>query len=280
MKKTVVLFILVVVLAACGNKHGYKAIKSQLDLAQPMQLETIEKARQAIAETTNLTPEQVTDLQVALSDYIMSCAEQEAEHFTTEYSNVYKTENDNVENARKIDSLNNEMLLLKRYGIQMYRSEGSIESAVSPLFVLEPFWSYLSKSEQEFAISQQIEFDQPPLEDAGLIISYQEVSDRLAKYDVLCKEFATDSLYPAFEAMQTFYLSLLMVGVDNSPAFDWETNTLNPELKEALFNYIAEHPYALSTSTLRQFVDILKKNKYQKSNLSDIFVTNTLKLNQ
>lgn len=277
MKKLITLFFVVAICVSCTEKNDYKTIKSALSTDGAVSLEQIEVVRQTIIETKGLTSEQVSDLQMALSDYILVCAEQEAAKFETAFQQVYSHWSDASEMSWKIDSLDNAMEQLHRYGIQMYRSEGNIESSVSPLFVAEPFWFYLTKAEQELVMMQQVEFDRPSLEDEGLAISYQEVSDRLAKYDALCVEFATDSNYSAFESMRLFYLSLLIFGVDNSQVFDWDTEVLNPEVKATIFNHIAEHPYTRSSNELKQFIDILKKSKYKKTEQSDIFVTGTLK---
>ncbi len=236
MKKLITFFFVVAICVSCTEKNDYKTIKSALSTDGAVSLEQIEVVRQTIIETKGLTSEQVSDLQMALSDYILACAEQEAAKFETAFQQVYSHWSDASEMSWKIDSLDNAMEQLHRYGIQMYRSEGNIESSVSPLFVAEPFWFYLTKAEQELVMMQQVEFDRPSLEDEGLAISYQEVSDRLAKYDAMCGICYRFKLF-GFPVHAVVYLSLLIFGVDNSQVFDWDTEVLN----RSESNYFQSH---------------------------------------
>lgn len=89
-------------------------------------------------------------------------------------------------------------------------------------------------------------------------------------------KFPKDELYPQIVACQKFYLALLLAGADNSATFDWETKKLNPEVRQTVINYIAEHPDAESTKTLKEFMAIMKRNNYQSSSESDVFLLNKI----
>lgn len=276
MKKIMILLLTIVLLVGCDNtKRQYESIVKTLELSDSLSLETIKKAHLMISEANNFTPEQAIDLQERFTCYVSAYAQKEAQQIEEKYTTILSSEDsENIDT--QIDSLNTSVEPLREYGIIIYSAEGYIESEVMPMYVAQLFWNYLSEAERELAKLAELEVEHPSLQDASITISYQELSDRLKMCDDMAYKFPKDELYPQIVACQKFYLALLLAGADNSATFDWETKKLNPEVRQTVINYIAEHPDAESTKTLKEFMAIMKRSNYQSSAESDIFLLNKI----
>ena len=276
MKKIFTLILSVLLLAGCNNaKRQYESIVKTLDLTKPIALENIKKAHLMITEANEFTPEQAIDLQERFTSYIGVCAQKEAEQIEEKYNTILSSD-DSEHIEAQIDSLNKSVEPLREYGIIIYSAEGYIESEIMPMYVAELFWKYLSEAERDLAKLAELEVEDPSLQDASITISYQELGDRLKMCDDMAYKFPKDELYPQIVACQKFYLALLLAGADNSATFDWKTKKLNPEVRQTVINYIAEHPDAESTKTLKEFMVIMKRNNYQSSSESDVFLLNKI----
>lgn len=271
MKKIITLLLAIVLLAGCDNtKRQYESIVKTLELSDSLSLETIKKAHLMISEANNFTPEQAIDLQERFTCYVSAYAQKEAEIIEEKYTTILS--NDDSENIDiQIDSLNKSVEPLREYGIIIYSAEGYIESEVMPMYVAQLFWNYLSEAERELAKLAELEVEHPSLQDASITISYQELADRLKICDDMATNFPKDELYQQIKACQNFYLALLVRGVDNSATFDWETKKLQPEVRQTIMNYIAEHPEAESTQTLKEFMTIVERHNYQSSKELEAF---------
>jgi len=272
MKKIITLILTVLLLTSCNNtKRQYESIVKTLDVTKPVSLENITQAHLMISEANEFTPEQAVDLQERFTIYIAACAQKEAQQIEDKYNTILNSENSEAIDSQ-IDSLNKWVNPLREYGIIIYSAEGYIESEIMPMYVAELFWKYLSGAERELAKLAELEVEEPSLQDASITISYQDLADRLKICDDMVTNFPKDELYPQIEACQKFYLALLLTGADNSTTFDWETKTLHPEIRQTVINYIAEHPEAESTKTLKEFMAIMKRSNYQSSAESDAFL--------
>ena len=97
-------------------------------------------------------------------------------------------------------------------------------------------------------------------EDATLNISWSALRRRLRDWE----DF--DRAHPNFEHGEEIrgylgvYLSTLMTGMDNTPAFNRDTGRLEPELRVELEAYAAD-PHARNRTIVREYLALLKKSK-------------------
>ena len=154
----------------------------------------------------------------------------------------------------------------------MYTSEGGINTDIMPMFIAEAFWKYMTPLERTIATLSELEIETPSLNDAAINISYEEVAQRLKMCDDMLAQYPDDPLTPQITACQKYYLAILLAGDDNSPVFDWQTNTLMPQVQQIIELYIAEYPDAVSTPTLQQFMALAAASNFKKSADIDTFI--------
>lgn len=278
MKKVIILTMTTLLLISCDSTNRqYKAIIEILNIEKPLSRENMEKARLMILETTDFTAAQAIDLQGKFTDYMQAYASKEALRIEDKFNTIYNG-NDAELISKQVDSLNREIDTLRKYGIIIYSAEGFVESEVMPMYITETFWKYLTEAEKKLSQLAEFEVEDPSIQDAAITVPFQELCNRLKLSDQMATAFPEDELYPQILACQQYYLSLLMVGVDNSPAYNWETHLFEAENKQAILNYIAENPSASSTPILKEFMALLETSKYKSTPEIERFIA--IKLDQ
>lgn len=97
--------------------------------------------------------------------------------------------------------------------------------------------------------------------DAGLVITPMEQAKRVVEME---KIIADGPFVMQEQLMQQFSYEILwlMTGMDNTPAFDWETNIMNNETKAAL-EYASKNGEKITRDIVNQYLDLMKKNNWK-----------------
>ncbi|MDR1653450.1 MAG: hypothetical protein LBS01_07385 [Prevotellaceae bacterium] len=253
-------------LAGCnGLDRKVQTILQLLDTNKKIEVSHIDGAREMIVGEASFSTAQVAELRDAFSAYLAAFAESETGRLAAEMDMIFN-QTDDILIQRRTDSLFSACEKLKIYGITVSMVEGNVQVSISPMYIANTFWNYLSEGERQWAFRMETEMNDPVLEDASIVIAYEELANRLFICDELLKNYAEDSLLtPQVELFRNHYLVLLMFGCDNTPAFDWRTKQLQHEVREALISYINRHPDALSSPTIREYIELLQKNRFKKT---------------
>ena len=96
--------------------------------------------------------------------------------------------------------------------------------------------------------------------DAGLCISWRELGDLVARYEVYPKKFpkATE-LFTRLSAEYQYLQHLYLIGVDNTPTFEMADSTLLPEVKSEWLRFIKAYP---DSPTAKMAKGLLEMNTY------------------
>lgn len=114
--------------------------------------------------------------------------------------------------------------------------------------------------------------DNPCCEDAGLIISYDDLIKRTYDWG----EFLFDAQDSSLEniAVNKFgsHLYLIFKGIDNTPAFDYETGLYNSELLVKLEKQVVEYPFSLAAIEIKEYLKLLKTEGFERTNKIEDYV--------
>lgn len=96
--------------------------------------------------------------------------------------------------------------------------------------------------------------------DAGLCISWRELGDLVARYEVYPKKFpkATE-LFTRLSSQYQYLQHLYLIGVDNTPTFEMADSTLMPEVKSEWLRFIKAYP---DSPTAKMAKGLLEMNTY------------------
>lgn len=153
--------------------------------------------------------------------------------------------------------------IIKEYGFFVSSSEGTIFFEKDPSF-LNNFTTYLSERMNVFKKQYIKEIKFPITADGAIIISTKELIERMLFWENFAttnKNFELPKYAQVEFEMNLFYL---MFGIDNTPIFDWnsQTYTIKSELIKAFERVIEEHPESKSVKYLEEYLVFIEDKKF------------------
>lgn len=182
-----------------------------------------------------------------------------------EHMQNYENELYDLKNADKISNsaLKNKIYILKQNGFRIAASEGQNYIDEDAYFLLSNFGDTVTEGINEFLSIRSKEIKEGFSEDASLMISWNQISDRIIDWDNYLKRYSS---YPESKEVKaiidTIYLPAYLTGMDNTPAFDWETKILNDDLKKSFKRFIENYQNSTYYQVINEYYDILKKNNF------------------
>lgn len=98
-------------------------------------------------------------------------------------------------------------------------------------------------------------------EDNGLVITPKELATRMFFWENFSQKNSSFILKNEAENNFRDDLHTLVMGMNNTPAFDYENKELNPDFKDAYEWIVREHGSSIGGSTIRGYYDLVKANK-------------------
>jgi hypothetical protein len=104
------------------------------------------------------------------------------------------------------------------------------------------------------------ESDNASAEDGGLIISWNELASRTLASESYVVNFPDSPERSKVEDRFINYLTMYLIGLDNTPIFDYETFVLLPDVKKQYEQMVASHSGTVTGQLVKQLLDILGKS--------------------
>ncbi len=123
---------------------------------------------------------------------------------------------------------------------------------------------YVMKDIKSYIDIMAVESAVIPSRDAGLMISWKEVAKRALTQESFVKSYPNSNRSKQVQSLYEQYVFNTVYGQNNTPLFEYETNTLNSEAKAAYLTLLAENTSTDSVylKKLQAFMDVLKDNNY------------------
>lgn len=267
-----------VLLALAGCKETTTADKvMEIVNSEVYTEENIRQIASLVEGSTDIKAEDVAMLRDEVSHFIYCYAEV----LTDSINHLLDDPNmGNAELTALLDSIDEMDEEAERTGVEVFKVEGHVYYDIMPIFVADMFKRYLTNAEYTMAEIEQEEFSEPTVIDDAVMVSYDEVTDRLWTCDKLAaSENCPEDVKLQVKDFRNTYIMTLLYGADNTPAFDWDTHMMRNEVKDALLNYVSEHPKAMSTKLLQEYICILERSNYFESQATRNFYFNYLRNN-
>jgi hypothetical protein len=185
--------------------------------------------------------------------------------------------NDTLTNKLYADSLGNdpEVKALKEKltanGLGLYMTEGNFYVDALPDYLYENFSQYVSPSIKEFLRLRKDELAAGFSEDAGLVISFEELGERVINWEKFIDKFPDSPFIGGARSFWDLYVSTLLSGMDNSRIFNFEDNKLRPEVKQVYNALIDTYPRTRSGKLVAKFYKFLEARSFEYSPAVDEF---------
>ncbi len=211
--------------------------------------------------------------------------------FVHKYTKLVDEFNEILFKYKDYDSLNNSYLSDKKLekqfaldfnkkveenGFRLAMSEGMIFISQNTDYIKSETTLLVDSISNEFLNLYCMEFDNVCCEDAGVVISTEELINRIYKWGELSKK--TNNLEYKVYVENEFHsnLSLLFMGLDNTLSFDYETKKFNTEILNSMTKFIEKKPNCRATNEFIEFIELLKSENFEETKKIDEYLKKKL----
>jgi len=157
---------------------------------------------------------------------------------------------------------------LSEAGMTLLSSEGTYYIGEDNGFLVNQFAAQLSPGLREFLTMRSREMKKGFTEDAGLLITWNELADRIAAWDRYLKKYGDSPAAGQAGYYGNLYLAVFLTGIDNSRVFSMEKGALDPAVQKAYDYYLKTYGDTKSAAIIAEYYTILKKNGLKESQQS------------
>jgi len=169
------------------------------------------------------------------------------------------------QHAKKTAATDERVKQLKANGFTIDISEGSTYIRQDRNFLAKYFYPLVSPVMKEYLVQLNKENEEGFLEDAGLVITPVELSNRLILWEKFLTKNPTFPFADDIKQQQRGYLTFLLEGIDNSPLMEHGTSEIRKIYVDAYNNIIQNHPQSATAGLIRPYYEALKQKDSKKA---------------
>lgn len=143
-------------------------------------------------------------------------------------------------------------------GYKLETAEGSFFPVVD-YGKLKRFDAQVSSEMKDYVALLATESDAKTASDGGLVISWDEVAKRALAAETFVKTYPDSKEKDGAQQRFVQYMYDYLVGLDNTPIFDFDTFKVKAEVKASYEKAISEHPDSAVATMAKELLDILQK---------------------
>jgi len=139
----------------------------------------------------------------------------------------------------------------------------NMEGAFYPIIdyeTLKIYNDYLSDEMKSYIDIKSIDSNNPTVLDASLVISFDELAERLIKTENYIKEYPDGIRYEELLRLFGVYLRLYLEGVDNTPIYDYETKEIKNEVLKSYKKTEAKKD-TVTSNIVSKYISIIEENQ-------------------
>jgi len=150
-------------------------------------------------------------------------------------------------------------------GFSISFSEGMIYIEQNSTFIKSESTELLDSVSIEFLNNYCLEFDTKCCEDAGIRISDKELVNRVLNWGDLIEK-VNETRYLEI-AKSNFYnnLSLIYMGLDNTPSFDWKTGKFDMNSYNFMQETVKKFPNSKAAIEFKEFLEMIVSEDFEKT---------------
>lgn len=154
---------------------------------------------------------------------------------------------------------------LKKADIRFSVQANQFTLLVNHKAMLEEFGKDITPALARLYKLKEVEFSKPAAENAVLKISWAQLADRAYSVEKMIKKYKEDDDLIREDAQWMYenYMSMMLMGLNNSPIFDFKTGEFSKDADTAYTKFIADHPKSLTAEMLKQYFNYLNEIDYR-----------------
>lgn len=161
---------------------------------------------------------------------------------------------------------------LAERGIWVSRAEGDSYFDASEARLLDWLGRFLTPQLHAFLRFEAQQQAVPFAEDASLMISLDEVAQRLLAAEELLDRFPDSPAWPLITYTYNQLLAAYLGGLPNTGAFDWRTRILGTDFRRSHEEFLRLHGSTAAGKVVAEYVGLLKRSGFRRTAAVDAFL--------
>jgi hypothetical protein len=153
-------------------------------------------------------------------------------------------------------------------GIWTYRGEGGAHFYLDESALQNTFGRFLTEEAQGYLHLTTLEQTSPTGADASLMISWDELAERLARTDRFLAMYPDAVAHDLVRIRYLWYLRWYLRGSDNTSVFVHGSRVLEPRVRQSYERYIVKYGATLSGELIRGYLEVLRANDYRDGDIA------------
>ncbi len=249
-------------------KGDLKSFISLLGVLNKSKLSSIAIAMDYVKTCIVAGNQENDDIYVFFCGIYYNIANQISDSLEIKYTGVM----DDFENNRNSSLLRIFKSNLAECGTEIFSSEGQFYLDVEADYFYDNFKGIVSKGLKEYLAIRSEEMKKGFSEDAGLLISFEEVYKRAKRWELFINDYPHAICNEEARMYYETYLETLMTGMDNSRVFEGEENIIVPEIKALYEEIMKEDAQSNITKIIISYYSFLSKNNFKEPENIDKFL--------
>lgn len=162
-------------------------------------------------------------------------------------------------------------------GFKLSTSEGMHYLEVDYNSLKTAFGSYASEEISLYLDIMSEESNKHFAEDAALMISYDQLAERVARNETFIGKFPGSEFAGKVKELHKNYLSAYLLGLNNTPAFSMKDNVLEKDVLASYKSSISKYPGTKLAEILSEYVKLLEKSDYKRTQVILDYVSKVTK---
>ncbi|HYF83677.1 MAG TPA: hypothetical protein VEB00_11695 [Clostridia bacterium] len=171
--------------------------------------------------------------------------------------------------------LKNLLIETRDMGYKVETSEGMYYPIMNYEY-LKKYSIYALEDIMEYIDIMAVETNKVPAKDAALVIGWDEVIERALAQESFIKKYGSSAKIESMKELQKRYVTFMLYGLNNTPLFSYDTNTMEPEAKETYAKAVKDNGNSELMQMLGKYMELLEKSKYKFSEEIDTFRKNAV----
>jgi hypothetical protein len=186
-----------------------------------------------------------------------------ANRFSDLLETRYKYLTDVMEKKSSTDTLKYLADNLTHCGADIYSTEGIYYLDMLPDYIYDNFKNRVSDGVREYWLIRKGELKEGFSDDASMLISFAQLYLRVKRWENFLEKYPNTVYTNEAHFCYDTYLETLMTGMDNTRVFDFDSNTLKPEVKFIYEGIIAEKPVTRTTEIITAYYNFLSRHNFK-----------------
>lgn len=145
-------------------------------------------------------------------------------------------------------------------GYKLSASEGMFYMEIDYVAMKNKFSQFVSEEVSEYLDIVAEEGSKHFADDAALRISFDQLAERVIKTEAFADKYKDNEFLKNVKEWHKNYFTAYLIGLNNTPAFNYEDNSIKPEVLESFKNSISKYPDSKLAGILKEYTVLIEKN--------------------